>query len=110
MRRAGKITAVVLIAVGGLSGCSSEEKTGRVSGEIIDATMNTLTLVTGQGDTLSFGTLDAEREAPDGILLGDTATVYFHGEVSGDRMLPAFRLTVSPASRPGKEGPEEAAD
>lgn len=46
-----------------------------VSGSILDATMNTLTLVTEVGDTVTFSTLDAEKEGT--ILIGDNAEVTF---------------------------------
>lgn len=68
-----------------------------VKGVITDATMNTLTIVSGEGDTLSFSTLDAKREVTDGILLDDTATVYFQGKYSFG--MSAQKIVVVPKER-----------
>ena len=68
-----------------------------VKGVITDATMNTLTIVSGEGDTLSFSTLDAKREVMDGILLDDTATVYFQGKYSFG--MSAQKIVVVPKER-----------
>lgn len=51
-----------------------------VSGVVADAAMNTLTILTPSGDTLSFQTQDADKRRLDGLLLGDTVTVRFKGK------------------------------
>lgn len=59
--------------------------------------MNTVTIVSGQGDTLSFSTLDAERVVTDGILLNDTATVYYEGKYKAG--MSAQKIVVVPAAK-----------
>ena len=66
--------AAIALCAGIIFACSP--KASMVKGVVCDATMNTLTVVSEEGDTLSFSTLDAERVVTDGILLDDTATVY----------------------------------
>ncbi len=84
--------AAALFACGG-------QELRQVSGLIVDATMNTVSVAVEGGDTLSFSTMGAEREAPEGILLGDTATVSFRGEAKRGETIPAVRLEVSPRPR-----------
>lgn len=49
-----------------------------VSGTILDASMNTITIQDSKtSDTLSFSTMGAEREVEDGILIGDYATITY---------------------------------
>ncbi|MDD3037807.1 hypothetical protein [Bacteroides sp.] len=64
-----------------------------VKGVISDATMNTLAIVTQSGDTLQFSTLNAERDTPNGILLEDTATVYYNGSYT--KGMSATKIAVS---------------
>lgn len=68
-----------------------------VKGVISDATMNTLTVVSQKGDTLEFSTLNAERDTPDGILLEDTATVYYSGKYT--QGMSATKIVVSPREK-----------
>ncbi len=68
-----------------------------VSGSILNATMNTLTLITEVGDTVTFNTLDAEKEGS--ILKGDHAEVtYENTEQNQETSVPAvYKVIVSPA-------------
>ena len=68
-----------------------------VKGVICDATINTLTVVSEEGDTLSFSTLDAERVVTDGILLDDTAIVYHSGKYKTG--MKAQKIVVVPGRR-----------
>ena len=88
----------VLLAAILASACTPEADNAQ--GVVVDATMNTLTLVTSAGDTLSFGTENAVRETPQGVLLGDTATVYFRGKVAPGKPAAAVRLVVTTARNP----------
>ena len=58
---------------------------------------NTLTVVSEEGDTLSFSTLDAERVVTDGILLDDTAIVYHSGKYKTG--MEAQKIVVVPGRR-----------
>ena len=65
--------------VGFLCGCSSKSDYGEARGIVCDATMNTVTIVTDDNDTLSFSTVDTDRSGVDGLLLGDTAEITYRG-------------------------------
>ncbi len=71
-----------------------------VSGSILDATMNTLTLLTEVGDTVTFSTLDAEKKGT--ILIGDNAEVTYENTDENQKAVSpmAFKVIVSPA--PGR--------
>ena len=47
--------------VGVLCGCSSKSDYGEARGIVCDATMNTVTIVTDDNDTLSFSTVDTDK-------------------------------------------------
>ncbi len=62
----------ILLAVGTLclmAGCSS--KVASSKGIVSDATMNTVTIVTDKNDTLSFSTIDANKDEVNGLLLNE---------------------------------------
>lgn len=63
-----------------LASCAITNKQHVARGVMFDATMNTATIVTQQGDTLSFSTMDANRSKVDGLLLGDTLELFYKGE------------------------------
>ena len=65
--------------VGLLCGCSSKSNYGEARGIVCDATMNTVTIVTDDNDTLSFSTVDTDKSGGDGLLLGDTAEITYRG-------------------------------
>lgn len=90
------ILGVMLILIT-LNACR-KDKEKSAKGVITEATMNTMMIVTSKGDTLSFSTLNAQRVVKDGILLGDTATIYYeekplHGEII------ATKIVVVPGQR-----------
>lgn len=68
-----------------------------VSGTIAEASMNTLTLVTEMGDTLTFNTLDAEQEGT--MLAGDNAEVtYEDTNENRERMSPVVSWVITSPS------------
>ena len=66
--------------VGLLCGCSSKSNYSEARGIVCDATMNTVTIVTDDNDTLSFSTVDTDKSGVDGLLLGDTAEITYRGK------------------------------
>lgn len=92
------VLAVMVLAAGACGGV----RENTACGVIVDATMNSVMIVSQAGDTLSFSTVDAERVGPDGILIGDTATVYFQGEVRPGQAVSVTKMVVSPTPRPEK--------
>ena len=61
-----------------MGSCSSEMKSSK--GIVCDASMNTVSIVTDKNDTLSFSTMDANKEQVDGLLLNDTLEVFYAGK------------------------------
>ena len=87
--------AAIALCTGITFACSP--KASMVKGVICDATINTLTVVSEEGDTLSFSTLDAERVVTDGILLDDTTIVYHSGKYKTG--MKAQKIVVVPGRR-----------
>lgn len=72
-------TALLALGVLCIMGsCSSEMKSSK--GIVCDASMNTVSIVTDKNDTLSFSTMDANKEQVDGLLLNDTLEVFYAGK------------------------------
>ena len=87
----------MLLAVGTLclmAGCSSKGRSSK--GIVSDATMNTVTIVTDKNDTLSFSTMDANKEEVNGLLLNDTLEVFYTGKYTPG--MPATKLVQYPQS------------
>lgn len=87
----------MLLAVGTLclmAGCSS--KVNGSKGIVCDATMNTVTIVTDKNDTLSFSTMDANKDEVNGLLLNDTLEVFYTGKYTPG--MPATKLVQYPQS------------
>lgn len=87
--------AAIALCTGITFACSP--KASMVKGVICDATINTLTVVSEEGDTLSFSTLDAEKVVTDGILLDDTTIVYHSGKYKTG--MKAQKIVVVPGRR-----------
>lgn len=73
-----KTVLVVLGVLCIMGSCTSEMKSSK--GIVCDATMNTVTIVTDKNDTLSFSTMDANKDEVNGLLLKDTLEVYYDGK------------------------------
>ena len=74
----------------------TEEST---TGVIIDGTMNSLMIIAQNGDTLSFTTIEADCSSANGMLAGDTATVFYFSAPDDQSVLTATKVIVSPAQR-----------
>ena len=84
----------MLFAVSGLfllGGCSPSTQEHSLKGWVADATMNTVAVVE-KGDTLSFGTANADKEGLDGLFIGDSVEVYYKGEYASG--MEALRLVT----------------
>jgi len=60
--------------------CSPASKEHQTKGIVRDATMNTISIVTANKDTLSFSTLDADKSQVNGLQLNDTAEICYKGK------------------------------
>lgn len=82
-----------------LASCNST-KTVSVNGTVLDASMNTLMIVTEDSDTLSFSTVDADRSGLDGLFIGNAVQVEYEGRYSPG--MPASRLS-NPSGNDGEQ-------
>lgn len=62
-----------------LGGCQSKHNS--LTGTIGDATINTVTVVTTDGDKVTFGTMDADRSDCHGLLVGSPVTIEYEGDI-----------------------------
>jgi len=86
-----------LLAVGTLcfmASCSPEVTSSK--GIVCDASMNTVSIVTDKSDTLSFSTMDANKEEVNGLLLNDTLEVFYTGKYTPG--MQASKLVQYPQS------------
>lgn len=72
--------------------CSPAPKENQTKGIICNATMNTISIVTPNKDTLSFSTLNADKSQVNGLLLNDTAEIFYKGKYSAG--MSATKLIV----------------
>lgn len=75
------------------AGCNQSPGTSDIKGTVLDATMNTVMIVTESNDTLSFSTLNADRTGIDGLFTGDTVEVSYTGKYTPG--MEAVRITDS---------------
>lgn len=84
-----------------LFGCTSFHQK-MATGVIIDASMNTLTILTASNDTFCFSTIDADKTFVVDLTIGDTATILYKSATVTDDNQTVYRATklstVKPAS------------
>lgn len=86
-----KNTSIILAALTMIC-CSPASKEHQTKGIVCDATMNTISIVTANKDTLSFSTLDADKSHVTGLLLNDTAEIFYKGKYTAG--MSATKLIV----------------
>lgn len=86
-----KNTSIILAALTMVC-CSPASKEHQTKGIVCDATMNTISIVTANKDTLSFSTLDADKSHVTGLLLNDTAEIFYKGKYTAG--MSATKLIV----------------
>lgn len=63
-----------------LASCHVSHEEGILKGLVVDATMNTVTIITADDDTLSFSTVNSSKTSLNGLLIGDSIEVRFEGK------------------------------
>lgn len=63
-----------------LACCHVSQENGTQKGIVLDATMNTVTIITTTNDTLSFSTENSNKAGLTGLLIGDSIEVWFAGK------------------------------
>lgn len=90
--------AAVAVAALTLASCGSKPAAGprTVDGLVLDASMNTITLLTGAGDTLNISTMNADPAKVPGVLIDDSVKLtYADTIVNGNKVMLAQALTVT---------------
>ncbi|WP_418992601.1 lipocalin family protein [Alistipes sp.] len=88
-----RITLAALAVMGLAASCSNEPKT--FTGTIADASMNTVTVKESVGDrTVTFSTMNADKAAAYGLLLGAPITVDYKGRLKEG--IAATRVATDP--------------
>lgn len=89
-----------IILCAGFLSCNQKTAAQIVNGQVIDATMNNIMLLTEKGDTLNISTMAADPKKVPGVLLEDKVKITCISEkVNGNNILRAIELTVT---EPGK--------
>ncbi len=81
-----------------LASCGPKPAAGprTVDGRVLDASMNTITLLTSAGDTLNISTMNADPTEVPGVLVDDSVKLtYADTVVNGNRVMLARALTVT---------------
>ncbi|MDD4819461.1 MAG: hypothetical protein PHD21_01290 [Flavobacteriales bacterium] len=76
-------------------------KEKQIKGIVIDGTMNTVMVGVGK-DTISFSTENAEKDTPDGMLIGDSITVFYKNSDQNNGFPSADKIVI-PARTEKKE-------
>lgn len=70
---------MTVAAAGLLSACSLMGPSHSVKGEVVDASMKTVTIETADSKIYSFSTMDSDKTELNGLLLGKKIEVQFSG-------------------------------
>ena len=87
-------SAALLLSV--ITSCKLVPTTQIINGIVYDASMNNITVISDQGDTVNISTMDANPQKVPGVLLNDSVKVTCSNEnIDGNRVLKATELTVT---------------
>lgn len=87
-------SATLLLSV--ITSCKQVPTTQIINGIVYDASMNNITVISDQGDTVNISTMDANPQKVPGVLLNDSVKVTCSNEnIDGNRVLKATELTVT---------------
>lgn len=89
-----RIAVIALGVVCVMGSCTPAVKSSK--GIVCDASMNTVAIVTDKNDTLSFSTMDANKDEVNGLLLNDTLEVFYNGKYTPG--MSATKLVQYPQS------------
>ncbi len=67
-----------------------------VTGKVMDATMNNITLISDAGDTLNISTMDADPAKVPGVMINDSVRITYKNEkIEGSEILKAEALEIT---------------
>lgn len=77
------------------SEAAEQEETKTITGEILDAAMNTVIIRTEDGVDLIFSKEDAESDLKDGLVIGNSVVIEYTGEIVGNNASGTKVLKIS---------------
>lgn len=98
MKKSIFLPAALAVAALTMISCGPKPAAGpqTVDGRVLDASMNTITLLTGAGDTLNISTMNADPAKVPGVLIDDSVKLtYADTIVDGNKVMLAQTLTVT---------------
>lgn len=88
------VSAAFLLSA--ITACKQGPNSQIINGIVYDATMNNITVITDQGDTINISTMDANSQKVPGVLLNDSVKVTCTNEnINGVQILEATELTIT---------------
>lgn len=91
------VSAAFLLSA--ITACNQVPNSQIINGIVYDATMNNITVITDQGDTVNISTMDANPQKVPGVLLNDSVKVTCTNEnINGVQILKATELAITAQS------------
>ena len=96
MKKLVYLSTSVVFLLAGIISCKQAPATQIINGIVYDASMNNLTIISDQGDTVNISTMDANPQKVPGVLLNDSVRVTCtHEDIDGVKILKAEELTIT---------------
>lgn len=96
MRKLVYLSVCSVLLLGSIASCKKTVEPQVISGIVYDASMNNITVITDQGDTVNISTMNTDPQKVPGVLLLDSVKVTCVDEnVDGTQILKAEDLTIT---------------
>lgn len=96
MKQLAYLSICSVLLLSSIASCKKSTASQVISGIVYEASMNNITLITNQGDTVNISTMDADPQKVPGVLLLDSVKVTCIDEnVDGNQVLKAEDLTIT---------------
>lgn len=96
MKKLVYLSTCLALLLGGITSCKKSTEEQVVTGIVYDASMNNITVITNQGDTVNISTMNTDPQKVPGVLLLDSVKMTCIDEnVNGTQILKAEDLTIT---------------
>lgn len=96
MRKLVYLSVCSVLLLGSIASCKKAVGPQVISGIVYDASMNNITVITDQGDTVNISTMNTNPQKVPGVLLLDSVKVTCIDEnIDGTKILKAEDLTIT---------------
>lgn len=90
------LSVSIAFMLAGITSCKQVSATRIIDGIVYDASMNNITVISNQGDTINISTMDANPQKVPGVLLNDSVEVTCINEkIDEAQVLKATELTIT---------------